>query len=213
MLLDLIGFDYFFLLKKFDPGMPERDFSYTPHFESIEAAHVLEDLQDFLEILPNVDPEADWDRMLAILKEHRGMEVVSRDALRKALQLIRDVQRSGILLLIVRHIMAEPRLEADDPHPPGADRGALPLQAQGGGGDDGPEGGARASSNEKIEELARAVFGSGTVAKLSNYSENSNPEYAQKMLGGFLYVVRPELPARVPRRTTCPRASARSWTC
>jgi hypothetical protein len=32
--LDLIGFDYFFLLKKFDPGLPERDFSYTPRFES-----------------------------------------------------------------------------------------------------------------------------------------------------------------------------------
>jgi hypothetical protein len=32
------------------------------------------------------------------------------------------------------------------------------------------------------------VFGSGTVAKLANYSEQSNPEYAQNMLGGFLHV-------------------------
>ena len=36
------------------------------------------------------------------------MEVVSRDALRKALQLIREVQKSGILLLIVRHVMQNP---------------------------------------------------------------------------------------------------------
>ena len=47
---------------------------------------------------------------------------------------------------------------------------------------------AHGRRSEKMEELARAVFGSGAVAKLSNYSEQSNPEYAQKLLGGFLHV-------------------------
>ena len=47
---------------------------------------------------------------------------------------------------------------------------------------------AHGRRNEKMEELAREVFGSSAVAKLTNYSEQSNPEYAQKMLGGFLHV-------------------------
>ena len=186
--LDLIGFDYFYFLSKFDPGLPERDFSYTPRFDSVEAAVVQEDLQDFLEILPNIDPEADWDRILAILKEHRGMDVVARDSLRKTLALIRDVQRSGILLLVVRHIVQNPswkpmtrahRERIVDPY-------LAKLKAE---AETTAKKVAYGRHNEKLEELARAVFGSsGVSVKLSNYSEQSNPEYAEKMLGGFLHV-------------------------
>jgi len=186
--LDLIGFDYYYFLCKFDPGLPERDFSYAPRFASLDSATVQEDLQDFLEILPTIDTEADWDRILAVLKEHRGMDVVAKDGLRKTLLLIRDVQRSSILLLVVRYIVQNPawkpmirahherivepyisKLKAE------AETTATKL--------------AYGRRNERLEELARAVFGSSGVAvKLSNYSEQSNPEYAQKMLGGFLHV-------------------------
>jgi len=185
--LDMIGFDYFFLLKKFDPGLPERDFSYSPHFEALEASTVLEELQDFLEILPNIDPDADWDRIHTILKEHRGMDIVSRDALRKTLQLIRDVQRSGVMLLMVRHIMSNPawkpmvRTHRDRIVEPFLTKVKAEAETT-------AQKVAHGRRSEKMEELARAVFGSGAVAKLSNYSEQSNPEYAQKLLGGFLHV-------------------------
>ena len=187
VLLDLIGFDYFFLLKKFDPGMPERDFSYTPRFGSVEAASVLGELQDFQEILPNVDPNADWDRLIGILKEHRGIDVVSREALRKSIQLIYDVQKSGVMPLMVRHTLGNPswksmvrthRERIVEPY-------LSKIKAE---AETTVKKVAHGRHTEKMEELARAVFGSGAVAKLSNYSESSNPEYAQKMLGGFLYV-------------------------
>jgi hypothetical protein len=185
--LDMVGFDYFFLLKKFDPGLPERDFSYNPHFTDLEGAAVQGELQDFLEVLPNIDPEADWDRILAILKEHRGMEVVARDSLRRSLQLVREVQRSGILLLIVRHMLSNPawkpmvRTHRDRIVEPYLSK----LKAE---AETTAQKVAHGRRNEKMEELARAVFGSGAVARLSNYSEQSNPEYAQKMLGGFIHV-------------------------
>jgi hypothetical protein len=187
VLLDLIGFDYFFFLKKYDAGMPERDFSYSPHFEPIDGALVLEEVQDFLEILPNVDTEADWDRMLTILKEHRGMEVVSKEGLRKALQVIREAQRGGALLLMVRHIMQNPtwkpmvRTHRERIVEPFLSK----IKAE---AETAAQKIVKGKRNEKLEDLARQVFGSGSVNKLTNYSENSNPEYAQKMLGGFLYV-------------------------
>ena len=187
VLLDLIGFDYFFLLKKFDPGMPERDFTYTPRFEAVEGTHVLEDIQDFMEILPNIDPEANWDRMLAILKEHRGLEVVSRDALRKALQVMREMQKNGMLLLIARHVTQNPgwkpmvRTHRERIVEPYISR----LKAE---AETTAQKVAHGKRNEKIGDLARQVFGTGSVTKLSNYSESSNTEYTQKMLGGFLYV-------------------------
>jgi hypothetical protein len=187
VLMDLIGFDYFFLLKKFDPGFPERDFSYTPRFESVDVDGVLEEVQDFLEILPNVDPDADWARMLGILKEHRGMDVVSGDALRKSLQVIRDAQRSGAMLMMARHALQNPtwkpmnrthRERIVEPYLQKIKVEAETTAAKT----------AHGQRSEKLLDLARQVFGSGAVEQLPNYSENSNSQYAQKMLGGFLYV-------------------------
>ncbi|MGA2765333.1 MAG: DUF5312 family protein [Spirochaetia bacterium] len=187
VLLDLIGFDYYFLLKKLDLGLPERDFSYTPRFSAIDANHVLGELQDFLEILPNVDPDADWDRLLAILKAHRGVEVVARDGLRKALQAVREAQRTGALLKIVRCLAQDPewkpmvrvhRERIVEPY-------LAKIRAE---AETTAQKVASGRRNEKIEELARAVFGTGAVTRLSNYSEKANPEFAQKLLGGFVHV-------------------------
>ncbi len=187
VLLDLISFDYYFLLKKFDAGLPERDFSYAPRFTAVEASQLLEDLQDFLEILPNVDPDADWDRMLGILKAHRGVEVIARDALRKALQAIRDVQRSGVLLKMVRCLAQNPewkpmvRTHGDrivEPY-------LAKIKAE---AETTAQKVASGRRTEKIEELARSVFGTGAVSRLANYSEKANPEFALKLLGGFAHV-------------------------
>ena len=185
--LDMIGFDYYFLLRRFDPGLPERDFSYAPHFDSIDGSAVQGELQDFLEILPNVDPDADWDRILSVLKEHRGMEVVARDSMRRSLQLIRDVQKSGVMTLMVRHLLQNPswkpmvrthRERIVEPY-----LSKLKTEAE-----TTLQKVVQGRRSEKLEDLARAVFGSGAVEKLAHYSEQANPEFAQKMLGGFLYV-------------------------
>jgi hypothetical protein len=187
VLLDLIGFDYYFLLKKFDAGLPERDFSYQPRFATIDATHILEELQDFLEILPNVDTEADWDRMLTILKSHRGVEVVTRDGLRKALQGIREAQRTGVLLKIVRCLAQNPdwkpmvRVHHERIVEPYISK----IKAE---AETTAQKVASGRRNQKIEELVRAVFGTGAVTRLSNYSEKANPEFAQKLLGGFVHV-------------------------
>src|SRR5208337_3378257 len=164
-----------------------RDFSYNPHFQSIDAANVMEELQDFLEILPNFDTSADWETVLAILKEHRGMEVVARDAMRRTIQILRDVQKSGVVLLIVRHITQNPAWNPMNRthHEHIVEPYLAKVKAE---AETTAQKVAHGRRNEKVEQLARAVFGSGSVAKLANYSEQSNPEYAQKMLGGFLHV-------------------------
>ena len=187
VLLDLIGFDYYFLLKKFDGGLPERDFSYQPHFSTIDATPILEGLQDFLEILPNVDPEADWDRMLAVLKSHRGVEVVARDGLRKALQGIREVQRTGVLLKIVRYLAQNPDWKPmiRVHHERIVEPYLFKIKAE---AETTAQKVASGRRNQKIEELARAVFGTGAVSRLSNYSEKANPAFSQKLLGGFVHV-------------------------
>ena len=43
-------YDYFFMLKKFDSGLRENDFSINPQFEAITGRYIVDDLQDFLSI-------------------------------------------------------------------------------------------------------------------------------------------------------------------
>ena len=187
MLLDLIGYDYYFLLRRFDPALPERDFAYKPRFESINGEHVLEELEDFLEILPGVDPEADWDRVLSVLKEHRGVEVIPRDALRRALHVIRDAQRTGILLMIVRHLEGDPawkpmaRSHREHVVAPWMEklRTEAELTARKV---------AQSRQDQKVAALVTDVFGTASVTRLVNYSEQANAAYTQKMLGGFTRV-------------------------
>ena len=187
VLLDLIGFDSYFLLRKFDAGLPERDLAYKPRFDAVNGEHVLEELQDFLEIMPCVDPDADWDRILDILKEHRGVEVVPREAMKRALRLIRDAQRTGILLMIARHLEGDPgwkpmtRAHRERIVAPYFDR--LKSEA---------ELTARkvtqSRTNEKIAVLVKEVFGTTSPARLANYSEKANEAFTQKMMGGYLHV-------------------------
>jgi hypothetical protein len=187
VLLDLIGFDVYFLLRKFDAGLPERDLAYKPRFEAVNGEHVEEELQDFLEIMPCVDPDADWDRILDILKEHRGVEVVPREAMKRALRLIRDAQRTGILLMIARHLEGDPdwkpmtRAHREHIVAPYFDklRAEAELTARKV---------AQSRTNEKVDSLAKEVFGATAPARLANYSEKANEAFTQKMLGGFLHV-------------------------
>jgi hypothetical protein len=68
----------------------------------------LDELKDLLEVVPVIDPQADWDPVLAVLKEYKGIDLVSRDAMRRLLATLRDVQRTGVLLGIVRHASGNP---------------------------------------------------------------------------------------------------------
>ena len=41
LMVNFVSFDYLFLLKKFDSGIPERTFTYTPKYEAIRGEYVL----------------------------------------------------------------------------------------------------------------------------------------------------------------------------
>ncbi len=187
LLLDLIIFDYYFLMRKFDSALPERDFTYRPRFEPIECGYVLDELKDFLELVPAVDTDADWEVLLTTLKEYRSVEVVAREGMRKVLQLVREAQRSSFLLSIVRFMDKNPaykpivrsyRNRIVEPYISKiTSQAELTVQKV-----------AQSRKNEKLQELVKLVFGTASVSRLINYSERSNTTFSKKMLGGFVHV-------------------------
>ena len=187
VLLELINFDYFFLLKKFDAGFPENDFVYKPRFESINGTYVLDDLKDFLDSTAAFDPAAEWTRVLEILREFRGVDIVDPEGWKRVLQLIRDAKRSEVLEMVAQLIARDPAYE---PSSRGREENVVEsyltrIKNQ-------TEMTVQKIAQEKrtgrIQQLTKIVFGSVSVSRLTNYSEKLNTLLVRKKVGGFTHV-------------------------
>ncbi len=183
-LTNFINFDYYFLLKKFDSGIPERNFTYHPKFETISADYIVDDIKDFLEVFLPLNLEADWKRILGALKEYRNIDVLPVDPWMKLAAALGSVREGHILEQIVRHAhkdpywTASPRSSADRVVEPFLDklRSQMEIQLQKI---------AQERRNSKIEDLAKQVFGTSVVVRMKNYTDKANVVYSKKMLGGF----------------------------
>jgi len=187
VLLDLVNFDYFFLLKKFDAGLPEAAFSYNPRFEAINGSYIIDELKDFLEILPAVDHQGKWDPILDILRIYRGVEVISRESLRKLMQHIGQVRKSKIFKKIAQLIDENPFLKVKrriyKEKIVEAYLSSLKIQTE-----MTIQKISRERKTSEIDNLAKKIFGTASVSRLSNYSETANLLFSKKMLGGYTYI-------------------------
>jgi hypothetical protein len=182
--INFVNFDYFFFLKKFDPGLPERSSSYRPKFNSINGKYITEDLQDFLEVFGALDINADWGYIFDTLKNYKKADVVAPAAWAKFLLAASELRRSMVLEQIVRHLKEDPFWKSN-PHRPN-ERIVEPflqklkteieaiIQRIG-----------QERRNSKIDEIAKQVFGTSVIIRMDNYTEKANVVFAKKMLGGY----------------------------
>jgi hypothetical protein len=182
-----VNFDFFFLLKKFDSNITERSFTYIPKFEAIRSEYVSDDIKDFMEVLLALDLDQDWKSMFAALKLYKNVDVVATDQWNKALAQLRDIRKSGILELMVRHIdknpMWQPSARTVDEHIVEGYLQKLRAQIE-----LAIQKILQEKRNAKIDELATAVFGTPAVSRLKNYTDKANLAFSKKMLGGFTNV-------------------------
>jgi hypothetical protein len=187
ILLALVHFDYYMLLRKFDPALREGDYGGNPRFESINAQYVEDELKDFLEILPAFDPMEDWTALWQILKSYRGVEPVTPDAWRKLLAVIRRLKRSGELEMVAQLIAGNPYYR-----PAGrsyrdniVEEYLSKLRAE---SEATLQKVAKEKRGKSIESLTRQVFGGSLVSRLANYTEEANKQFAKKLSAGYTFV-------------------------
>ncbi len=184
---DFVGFDYYFLLKKFDSALPERDFVYIPRFEAINGEYIVEDLKDFLDLVSSLDFSAPWDRLFDILKNYKNTEIIDRAAWKKILKNISAVSKEKTLLLMVRHIDKDPdympkmyasqeRIVEDHLNKVKS-QAEITLQKI-----------MKEKRSKKIDALLLKVFDTTAVSRMKNYTDKANIAFSKKMLGGFIYV-------------------------
>ncbi|MCF7928813.1 MAG: DUF5312 domain-containing protein [Spirochaetales bacterium] len=186
--ISVVNFDYFFFLKKFDSALPERDFQYSPSFESINADYISDDLKDFLEILILLDREGDWDQLLTLLQEYRNMEVVNRADWNKQLEKMQRLKKSGVIVQMIKHIDDNPDFSMKVKLPNERivedylnrlkTQTEMTLQKL-----------VKEKKNKKIDQLAHQVFGTTAISRMKNYTDKMNLTFAKRLLGGYTYVV------------------------
>ncbi len=182
--INFINFDYYFLLKKFDSGLPERSFSYRPKFESINGEYVADDLQDFLEVFGALDLETDWPRIFGALKDYKKIDIVPIEAWSKFVAEALELRKSGVLEQIVRHLKEDPAWESK-PHRP-TDRIVEPfLQKLKTQIETIIQRIVQERRNSKIDEISNQIFGTTVILRMKNYTEKANVVFAKKMLGGY----------------------------
>jgi hypothetical protein len=182
--VNFVNFDYYFLLKKFDSAIPERNFSYHPKFEAINGEYVLDDVQDFLEVFLPLELETDWMRIFGALKEYRKIDVVQSDLWLKLVPPLIELRQSGVLDQIVRHLKKDPYWAAQPRYP--NERIVEPfLQKLKTQIETLIQRIIQERRNTKIDEVVNQIFGTGVVLRMKNYTDKANVVFAKKMLGGY----------------------------
>jgi hypothetical protein len=184
--LNLVEYDYYFALKKFDSGLPERDFVYNPKFESIKAEYVLEDIKDFLVVLPDMKI-SDWDGLFNVLKAYKGTEIIDRSGWKKIIKGLNIVSKEKIFVLMIQHIDKDPQYNyrplvnsdqiVDDYLTKIRTKTEITLQKI-----------LKERRSKKVDTLLMEVFGTTAVSRMKYYTDKANLMFTKKMLGGFIHV-------------------------
>lgn len=185
--LNLVEYDYYFALKKFDSGLPERDFVYNPRFESIKAEYVLDDIKDFLVVLPDNSKSSNWDELFNVLKAYKGTEIIDRSQWKKILKGLSVVSKEKIFVLMIQHMDKDPEYSyrplvnsdqiVDDYLNKIRTQAEITLQKI-----------LKERRSQKIDTLLMEVFGTAAVSRMKYYTDKANLMFTKKMLGGFIHV-------------------------
>jgi hypothetical protein len=182
-----VTFDFFFLLKKFDSNITERSFSYTPRFTPIRGEYLTDELKDFLEVSSAMDPGEDWKNVLRVLKIYKnGVDVVAADQWTKLLAFLRDIRKSGILELMIRHIDRNlswvSGVKRPDEHIAEAYLEGRRTEAR-----EAIDRIINSRKNAQVGTLAKTIFGSADVERAKYYTVKNSEIYEKKNFDGFLF--------------------------
>jgi hypothetical protein len=104
----LINFDYYYLLKNFNPDLIEGSFQPNQHFLKVKAAKILENLKDFIAVSEEIKVEKDWKTTFFILNQFDREADIQYDEWIYVLKKLEQVMSSNIFELIVCHAGSDP---------------------------------------------------------------------------------------------------------
>ncbi|MDR1898708.1 MAG: DUF5312 domain-containing protein [Treponema sp.] len=184
---DFSYFNFFSLLQRFDSHFSEGDFRNRPKFAGLPAEILTEDIEAFIPLVRSLQYGEDWKKALAVLDAvNGGRTLIPVEQWNSLLASLRDLDRSNMLVLLVRHALKDP---VWDPKTPVArqeeeDSWFDEIRANTQSIINGIQ---AALEKSEIERLAGEVFGSAEPQWLRYYNAAEGAVYARRDLGDFDY--------------------------
>ena len=179
-------YDYFFMLKKFDSGLRENDFSINPQFEAITGRYIVDDLQDFLSIAYSVAQYDNWNDLFNLLKKIKDVEPVAKSAWTRLVNRIQDMQQSRVFEMMIQLIQQKPGYVTKsgksiehitekyiDSIRQEAEKTLARIQIE--------------QKSSKIDSLVNSIFGTTTIVRMKNYTEEHSSVFERRNIGSFSY--------------------------
>jgi hypothetical protein len=182
-----VNFDFFPVLREFDPNLEEANFSKKPSFAPAEGSFLRNDLFKLHKILFSFDPDEKLNEGMQVFATIKGVEPISKGNFNKLRNLIVSLQRNHYISLIIRAIdkKVDP-LPIDRPPITGIFN-SFSIRRK------GEITSILNSIKNKIKEesvtsIESQLFKGGVNEKLKNYNDSKNDQFKNLDLPIFEYV-------------------------
>ncbi len=179
-------YDFYFLLKKFNNTIRERNFDTMPNFNPVSGTYIAEDLKNFIAVAWALPLDNSWDELFALFKKARGVELIQANTWKKVISRLRTLKDRRVLEMMVQLITENPAyrevIKRDETQIMAEYLGQLRHQVE--------EILSRLKEEQtsgKIENLVAQVFDGMDVDDLTYYNSVESETYTDKGLEGFLY--------------------------
>ncbi|MBN2653065.1 MAG: hypothetical protein JXR63_11860 [Spirochaetales bacterium] len=182
----LVKFDLYYVLKKFDPKLPELDFVYKTRFEPIIGQKIVDDMKDFLAIIYNIEPATDWAEIFTFINEYRGSDVIQDSGWKKILKSIEDIKKSRILEMMISLIDEDPNFTVKT-FPAKENIVATYVDKEGNELQKNLKNIISEKKDSNINEFVKRIFGKIPPNRVKYYSDKLNEAILAKSETGFIY--------------------------
>ncbi|MBQ9495107.1 MAG: hypothetical protein IJR50_05650 [Treponema sp.] len=183
---DFCSFDFYFVLKKFDASLVEKQFSATPQFGKIAGDYVVDDIKDFTTVIANLTEVVDWLPLMKMLKDMRGVEPVAPGVWKKIVTRMQSIQASNVFDMMVQLITANPDYVATTGKAqtsivdPFINKFKIETTAA-------MRKLESAEKNSKVNDVLSQLFGTLDISYLKNYTAPNSIMLEKKKLRGYTY--------------------------
>ncbi len=186
LLKNFVQYDFYFLLKKFDNTLKERNFSTPPKFQAIGSSYLVEDIKNFTAVAWPLLAEPEWDNVFKVLKNIKGVEPIAISSWKKLLIRLRQLRDQKVFEMMIQLMTDNPGfrevIKPEEYHV--IDDFILQTRKT---AEDVLSNLKQRQTAGKVDNFLNQIFGNVSIEPLKNYNENGSEAFIRKGLPGFKY--------------------------
>jgi len=179
-------YDFYVMIRKFDPSLHERNFSILPKFRATDGDRVEEELKNFTSVAWAIPMDATWEEMFELLKKIKGVEPIAPNIWKKIIARLRSVKDENVFEMMIQLITEDPlyreKVKVENQHIMDSYLQEIKRQME-----SVLEDVKEQEAKFNTEKLVQQVFGTLNIEPLKNYNEEINEVLNKKSFKGYKY--------------------------